>query len=389
MRKPLSLVLAGVFSVALGAAATFSVARADVKIVSKVTTTGQAGFGGFGGGRRGGGQGGQQTAAPSPTQMYTTYFKGRKARRESADGSTVVIYDRDADKVYTLDPKAKTYYSVTYTSLIGDNADQNAGPFQTTSKLNLKDPTAGAGTVGGIATRDFSVDGTLTMTPPAGGFWGGRRGAQAQGGAATATPQDGNAGATDPNAQNGAQGGRWGGGFGGFTGLTTAVTGSISLASAAAVLPTELSGAAYDRTLSLPLIDQVLPANNQMFKPLVNSIARQQGIPLGAKITMQRTIQMAPAAANGNADTAAQAPPTIPPTTITMEVQSVDKTAALEDVLFAVPTDYKIVDAPTPRGFGGRGGRGGAGGQNGQNGQGGRRGGNRGGAAGVQTPAAL
>ena len=322
--------------------------------------------------------------------MYTTYFKGRKARRESADGKSIVIYDRDADKVYTLDPTAKTYYSVSYTSLIGDNADQNAGPFQTTSKLNLKSPTAGAGTVGGIATRDFGVDGTLTMTPPAGGFGGGRRGGQAQGGAATATPQGGNAGATDPNAQ----GGRRGGGFGGFAGITTAVTGSISLASAAAVLPTELSGAAYDRTLSLPLIDQVLPANNQMFKPLVASIARQQGIPLGAKITMQRTIQMAPAMANGNTDTTAQTPPTVPPTTITMEVQSVDKTATLEDALFAVPTDYKVVDAPTQGfgrgGWGGRGGgAGGQGGQNGQNGQGARRGRNRGGAAGVQNPAAL
>jgi hypothetical protein len=79
MRRSVSLVLASAFSFSLASAATISVARADVKIVTKVSTTGP-GAGGFGGFRRGGDA---AQAAPSPNQTYTTYFKGRKARTES------------------------------------------------------------------------------------------------------------------------------------------------------------------------------------------------------------------------------------------------------------------------------------------------------------------
>lgn len=185
--------------------------------------------------------------------------------------------------------------------------------------------------------------------------------------------------------------------------MSTTISGSISLANAAAVLPAEFSGAAYDRTLVLPLLEQLQPVGNQIFKPLLTSIARQQSVPLAAKITLQRNIQMAAPANNAGGDT--PAPPTIPPTTVTMEVQSIDKTATLDSALFTVPSDFKLVEAPQPRGFRMRGGQGGPGGQNGQgwqnrqggqDGQDGRRGGGRqgrqrngNGAPANQNPAAL
>jgi uncharacterized membrane protein YgcG len=370
MRQPLSLVLASAFSVSLAAAATISIAHADVKIVTKVTTTGApqfgGGFGGGGGGfRRGGNQGdangGQpapppQAAAPSPDQTYTTYFKGRKARRESADGNTVVIYDRDADKIYTLDPKAKTYYSTDYKTVLGETTAPANNFMRQDVKVNLTAATTSGAAVGGVATRAFTVDGTQTMTMNTAAFAGRQRGnnGTAQGG----------------NTQGGdAQGGRRGG-FGGFGGMSTAVTGNISLASPAAVLPTDIATGAYDRTLLLPLLAQLQPVGNQIFPTLMTSIARQQAVPLAAKITLQRTVQMNNTANNGGETPAA--PPTIPPTTITMEVQSIDKNATLDNALFTVPADFKVVEAPRAFGFGGRGGRGGGnGGGGGQNGQGG------------------
>jgi hypothetical protein len=400
MRKSVSLVLASAFSLTIAATATISVAQADVKVVSKVTTTGanRFGGGGFGGGfRRGGGEeGGQpapQTVAPSAGQTYTTYFKGRKARRESADGSSVVIYDRDADKIYTLDPKAKTYYAVDYKSVIGAEPAPANSPIRQETKISLREPTAGTAvaTVGGVTAREFTVDGSQKMTINTAMF-AGRRGGTA-GGAQGGTAQGGD---------NGQDRGRRGG-FGGFGGFSTAISGSISLAGAASVLPTELSGAPYDRTLVLPLLDQLQQVGNQIFQPLLTSIARQQSVPLAAKITLQRTIQMtAPANNTGGDAPAAAAPPTIPPTVLTMEVQSIDRTATLDSALFTVPADFKMVDAPQPRGFGGRGGQGWQnrqGQQNGQNGQGGQdgqRGGGRqgrqryrNGAPANQNPAAL
>lgn len=340
MRKPVSLLLASAFSVSI-AAAISSTARADVKIVSKVTTTGGLGGGGFGGFRRGGDNEGGQAApqvAPSPTQTYTTYFKGRKARRESADGSRVVIYDRDADKIYTIDPKAKTYYVVDYRSVIGDDAAPANNFMRQQTKVSLREPTAsGAATnIGGVAARDFTVDGSQTITINTAVF--GRRGNNTQGG----------------NTQNNDR-------RGGFGGMSTAITGNISLASAAAVLPTELSSVPYDRTLVLPLLEQLQPIGDQIFKPLVTSIARQQSVPLAAKISLQRTIQRtAPA---NNAGETAPPTPTLPPTVVTMEVQSIDRTATLDNALFTVPADFTAVAAPQPRNWNRRGGQGGQDGQ--------------------------
>jgi hypothetical protein len=380
MRRSLSLVLASAFSLSL--AATISVARADVKIVSKVSTNGGTGFGGGGFRRdRDQGEAGQvqqapQAVTPSPGQTYTTYFKGRKARRESADGTLVVIYDREADKIHTLDPKAKTYYSTDYKSVLGETPTPANSPIRQETKLSLKEAAAGAGTtIGGVAAREFTVDGSQTMTMNRGGF-AGRRGGNTQRG----------------NAQGGVngQGAERQSSFGGFGGVSTAITGSISMASPAVVLTPEIAGASYDRTLLLPLLDQLQPLGNQIFQPLISTIARQQSVPLAAEITLQRTIQMIPPADNTGANTPA-ARPTLPATTVTMEVQSIDKTAALDNALFTVPADFTMVEVPRQRGWMQRGGQGGQDGQRGGGRQGRQRNrdGARSGGPANQNPAAL
>src|SRR4029079_4703699 len=49
-----------------------------------------------------------QKSAHTPPVTYTASYKGRKARLVSRDGMTVALFDRDADKVYTLDTAHKT-----------------------------------------------------------------------------------------------------------------------------------------------------------------------------------------------------------------------------------------------------------------------------------------
>jgi hypothetical protein len=94
MKSPRNAAAVPALIAALSLAAT---ARADVKIVQKVTVTGIPKEAVEGTGQ----------PDPSKPQTVTTYLKGDKVRLEN--GRSVLIFDGAADRVYALDSAAKTY----------------------------------------------------------------------------------------------------------------------------------------------------------------------------------------------------------------------------------------------------------------------------------------
>ncbi len=81
-------------------------ARADVKVVSRVTMTGLSGQ--------------MASQMPSGPQSQTTYYKGAKIRTEANDGKQVTIYDAQTKTLTVLNPTKKTYTTVPVSAMAQD-----------------------------------------------------------------------------------------------------------------------------------------------------------------------------------------------------------------------------------------------------------------------------
>lgn len=298
-----SKTMQGIISAALFSGAflfSATTVQADVKIVSKVTTSGS--LNSFGN------RGGSVSSTPA-SQTFKTYIKGKKARREAADGS-VVIYDREADKIYRLDPKAKTGTYTSFAAAVNEPRNQNNNFSREESRVTVRDSGKTAN-VNGIAARSYAVTGGQTRTVN------------------LRSRMRGNAPSNMPASLS----------FG------SNVTGNVSLINANAILPRQLSGASFDRSMTLPIVEQILPANSALMRPLLSGIARYQAAPVAAQISVARVLPQMPNNSDGSAP---QAPPAQPPATINFEIQSITKDLTLEDKLFAVPTDFTLTEAPDP-----------------------------------------
>jgi hypothetical protein len=309
-------------------------ARADLTIVTEVNTS------------RSGGPAGAETAAPSP-QTVTTYYKGDKARVEAADG-TVTLYDRAAEKVYTLHPAEKTFSALPLKQMLERGADlasqmpTNARRMSANVKLKvetkvaLKQDKAAAkqAFIDQEASR-YNLTGSATLKPESGGGFagggfpgGGRRGGGRRGGG---FPGGGFPGGDLPGGGFPGGGRRPGGGYpggGGGPGGEGRRMPSIAIAGeywigAAPSIKTKV------KNLLLPSIVQTVPPG-PFVRPLDDKVAKTKGFPLSSKVTVTL-----------------KSPRTETSTTVTVTtaVKSM-KEDPLADALFQVPPDYKGVDPP-------------------------------------------
>lgn len=119
------------------AAGPARVARADVKLVSKVT------------------QLGGNTPQDAKDVVTTSYYKGKKFRSESPDA--VILWDGDSGKMYSLNPARKTY---TVVSMAGANPMMNLFDFKT--DVTIK-PGGKTKTVLGKPAKNYLYTVTINM----------------------------------------------------------------------------------------------------------------------------------------------------------------------------------------------------------------------------------
>jgi hypothetical protein len=282
-----------------------------------------------------------QTDAPSVPppvkRTYTTLVKGRKARRESSDG-TVMLYDRAANKVYTILPKTRTYWvEGPKEAMEGPRLpDRMADRVRVATKIKL---TSGTETeiIAGVTGSKSAVSGEFKLEPKAmaaglsGGFPGGGR------------PRGGGfpGGRTGGGAPEG--GGRGGGRPGG--GMRELAQGSIS----GEVWTTEAAkllgvGEKDARDLAFLLTAQAVGEGSPFLKPLHDQLSKKKAAPVSIRLTT--TLPVA-----GSPDVGGQGgnPPSVPRTatvTITMRIIRVETPEALDDSLFVIPADYQKVEKP-------------------------------------------
>jgi hypothetical protein len=159
-----SVAAVALVSVALGVAA-----RADVKVVSRMSggpTAGAAAQSSGGGGRSG---------------TVTTFYKGNKIRMEGNSGrGSITIIDGDAGKMYLLNPTRKTYLARPLGTPPGLNRMMAAMEIKTQADVT---PIAKARTIVGKPAKGYAYKATIAMSMkagqgPNGAGPGGKAGAQ-------------------------------------------------------------------------------------------------------------------------------------------------------------------------------------------------------------------
>lgn len=328
-------------------------ARADLEIVTEVTTTTESGASSSGPNNNTG-----SSTAPltSAKQTFTAYFKGRKARLETLDaagGRTVTLFDREADKVYTLDPDRKTYFVRSFketfqaASAVPDTLSRRFSLDTSLQLDQVKDGSSNAGnrTLAGKDTLPYTLSGYASLKPK-----------------------------EEPNAGRSGMGGGMGGGFpgggrrrggggfpgGGFPGGGQApgrgtgggnrrqsasmprlnVVGNIWGVDATALLPT---GKEDEKEMSLAVVQQILPPGSPLLDETAKSLSRMKLLPLLADLTFQTPPDMGNSS-GGVASLSGTA--AVSSVAVHMEVKSIQQGAALNDNLFALPTDYRLVTPP-------------------------------------------
>jgi len=335
-------------------------------------------------------------ANPNAKQSVRVSLKGTNARVEFRPAgaapetapTTVLLYDGVAQKVVTLNMAAKTYYVESYKEAIdgerkapADNGG-NAGGGGFASRMtfsggvDLKAARANndyvSKEIGGVSNRQYLVTGSVAMqfnAPPGGamngapgGNGGGVPGGNAGGAMGGGNPNGGNGGGATPNGgmgqgggfggrqrRNGGQGGQPGGG--GFTPPSLGVTGEVWYSDG-----TALFAAGRDTPVAavyrLMLPDNAGPFGGSLTKPLVTQLKNRKSLPGESTISLKMSA--------GFARPGGEAAPEPTPLTTHLTVKETKTDAVLEDALFALPTDFKLVDPPAQN-FGGRGGRQGGG----------------------------
>ncbi len=346
-------------------------AYADVTIVSTVRITGiptpkSAANTGVPSATAASAPGTQPAPAPvpvvaAPTEInrtFTTYYKGDKARRESADGG-VVIYDKGADKVYTLDPASKTYYVVSFKEAM-DNGGGLPGSVASRAEIDASvdlddakgDPDSKR-TIAGKDADKLSFFGTVSATAKApersgGGFGGG--GFPGGGGGFPGGGGGGFPGGGGGRRRGGGGGGGTGGG-GGQRGTAArfahlSLSGNLWATDAVSLLP---NGKKDERELSIALLQQELPDADPVLKPFASEMAKKKLIPMSSHISLRAySATGQPIAFDPGTGNTIAVPNTSDPLVVEMEVKSIDTKVALDDGLFKLPAGYDRVDPPTP-----------------------------------------
>jgi hypothetical protein len=292
--------------------------RSDVKIVSEINVTGLP-------------QGQSGTAYP---QSFTTYYKGEKARIEWP--GTVTIYDTAVEKVYLLHPDDKTYSVVTFKKLeemdstvpVGGHAKQDA-------KLDVNradDKEADAKrTFAGMEGHKYDATGSVRFSMgdrPSGFQSGGRRGGGGGGGFPGGGRRRGGGfplAAVQGPGGGGQRGPRAGGGF-----PSMEMEGEFWIAEKFA-LPSK-SKEPFFPSFALAVPPGVMAG--PLLKPLADKMAKAKGFPLFSRVSV-RVVK----------PQSAEEPEQV---VTTVEVKSLSS-ETLDDALFKVPEDYKIVEAPSAK----------------------------------------
>lgn len=333
--------------------------------------------------------------APQPTtppkQTVTVQIKGALARVEfrplgakpETVPTTVLLYDGMGQKVYTLDPAAKTYVAQSYKEAVDGEAPSTANSSAASrmtfkSSVDLKAARANNDFVSkeilGTKTRQYLVSGSSEMQLnfgqsrlPYGAPQGGtpqpgvsRGTSLPQGtvvypstGTITVAPQ-GNGGGAPGGWRVRRQGGQGGPGSG-FTPPSLAVSGEIWSTNGASLFTAgrDTPVAAIYR-LMLP--ENAGPFGSGLIKPLVTRLKNMKALPGESTVTFQMNAAFRDTG-SGEGAPAAQAPLT---TRLLMKEMNAD--ATLEDTLFTIPTDFKEAQPPVAqfnrpggnRDFGGR-----------------------------------
>jgi len=283
--------------VGLGLVFSSALAFADVKVVSKVNLTVKNV------------SSTNVTSSPADSQrvtpqIVTTYFKGPNARTE-IDDTTIVIYNGKEGKVYTLDPRQKTYFVQTFKELVDAHPDAfsgQRGTLKVAADLTLS-PGDGKRSIAGVDSAVFILSGTVTAS------------AQRSGG-----------GSGGLGGFGGFGGGRRGGGGGGSRSRTppkkVEVSGEYWL-SDGLKLPDD------KRATALPAIFWANQIQNYVFGPVSDSLLKKRDLPLDSRIAVTST------QSDGSQVT----------TTKTTEVTAVTQ-GPLADDLFLLPVGFTQVAPP-------------------------------------------
>ncbi len=332
--------------------------------------------------RRGESDGNNDAQQPAPVradpkQTVTVLLKGTRARVEfrpigakpETAPSAVLLYDGMAQKVYTLNPVAKTYFVQSYKEAIDGERRVDALPdgdrgsrMTFAGTVELKAARADNAFVSkeilGAQTRQYIVSGNVEMT------FNLPENAPAQNPPAIYVPQ-GNAGGFpsggNPGSGNFPPGGRM---RGGFAPPSLAVDGEVWSTDGAALFT-----AGHD-TPVVAIYRLMLPDNAGAFggpltKPLVTRLKNMKSLPGESTVSLRMSSRFR-SSENGEDMPAAD------PLSTHLTMKTIITDATIEDALFAIPTDFTLAEPPSA-GFGRPGGRGGWG-----NGGGDRRpGGNR------------
>jgi len=266
--------------------------------------------------------------APAPTvQKITTFYKGDKARVEGLNG-VVTLYDRSAQKVYTLNSEQHTY---TVAALKDELAGATSAPARAhfdvqvgVNKAGDKEIDATRTYVNLQASRYDVTANAHRSTESGGGFSRGGGGGFPGGGFPGGGGRRGG-------------GGRFPGGGGGGGGsrrppddangvgpIGGPVDGEVYLAA----LPTSASNL---KDPFLPIYDLATPTGPTR-KALVEKLTKTKGLPLYTHL----------------ASRANPLRPDATPAGISMEVKSITS-EALDDHLFAIPDGYKQTDTQVAR----------------------------------------
>jgi hypothetical protein len=328
-------------------------ARADVKIVSEVKVS----------------SGGEQS--PSSTRIQTTYYKGRKARLESADG-TIILYDREADKVYTVSPAQKTYYVQSFKDALKADSqlpETLKKQVSVETKVDLdevKDSVDQKRSVAGREANRYTLFSTIAFNPKTttsaarpgggggfpgggggGGFpGGGRRG----GGGGGGFPGGGGGGGMPPGGGGGGMPPGGGGtppGGGAMVQIPrSSLSGNVWVTDALSLLP---NGKKDEKEMVSVLLRQTLPANSPALGDMADRLAKKHLLPLASHIIVRTSDANNPSGGNGgtsgnagNGNTGAQSP-----LVIQMAVTSIETGTTLSEDIFRLPDGYERIEPPT------------------------------------------
>jgi hypothetical protein len=332
-------------------------ASADLEVVSEVHVTPPAAATG--------------NATPNPATSapvaFTTYFKGRRARLTRGDNTTVTIFDRDADRVYTLDPANKTYYVRSFKDAfrVGSTLpDAISSRFDLDTDIKLEEAKKGensaavaSGGVGGSETQtiagreaeDFTLSGYAALKPKetahygnggmGGGFpsGGSSGGGHHHGGMGGGFPSGGKSGGSRPTSASGRSGQRLN------------VDGDVYTVDAEKLLP---NGKKDEKEMSLAVVTQMLPGGSPLLEDLAKQLARKGRFPLASTVTLRPAVERLASDTNAAGSTNAPgfpAPGPVPPATVIhMAITSLRTDVTLDEGLFTLPTDYQKVDPPAP-----------------------------------------